>query len=75
MNIAKFFGAQVMNLEAFGCGAFQNTPKVVAEAMREVIAEHKYDFQTIEFAVYCPPQNTTNYDVFKSLVHVKKYDV
>ncbi|MDE7312317.1 MAG: TIGR02452 family protein [Eubacterium sp.] len=68
MDIAGCFGVQVMIVGAFGCGAFQNPPEAVAEAMREVITEHRYRFQTIEAAVYCPVQDTTNYDVFKKIV-------
>lgn len=72
LNIAKYFGVQVIILGAFGCGAFQNSPKVVAEAMQEVVTKYRYDFETIEFAVYCPTYDTTNYVTFQSLVHVKK---
>lgn len=70
LDIAKYFGAQVVILGAFGCGAFQNPPSVVARAMREVVMEHKRDFQIIEFAVYCPPQDTANYDIFKRSVTI-----
>lgn len=68
MDIAECFGVQVMIVGAFGCGAFHNPPEAVAKAMQEVITEHRYRFQTIEAAVYCPPQDTTNYDVFKQIV-------
>lgn len=63
-DIAKANGAEVMILGAFGCGAFQNPPEVVAEAMARVSKEYLYDFRTIEFAVYCPPKDTRNYDIF-----------
>ncbi len=68
LDIAKANGAQVVILGAFGCGAFQNPPKVVAEAMREAISEYLYDFQVIEFAVYCSPRDTANYDAFESII-------
>ncbi|MGN0484364.1 MAG: hypothetical protein ACI4HI_12520 [Lachnospiraceae bacterium] len=55
---------EVVILGAFGCGAFQNDPEVVAEAAARVIKEYLYQFQTIEFAVYCPPRDTRNYEIF-----------
>lgn len=64
LGIAKANGAEVMILGAFGCGAFQNPPEVVAEAMARVSKEYIYDFRTVEFAVYCPPKDTRNYDIF-----------
>ncbi len=63
-DIAKAQGAEVMITGAFGCGAFQNPPEVVAEAMARVVEEYLYDFKVIEFAVYCSPRDTRNYDVF-----------
>ena len=55
-------------LGAFGCGAFQNKPEVVARAAKEVIADYLYAFKTIEFAVYCPPRDDTNFKVFKRVM-------
>lgn len=65
LDIANANGAEVVILGAFGCGAFQNSPDVVARAMKEIVEKYLYSFETIEFAVYCPPENTKNYDVFK----------
>lgn len=65
LDIAKMNGAEVMILGAFGCGAFQNSPDVVARAMQGVVKDYLHSFKTIEFAVYCPPRDTKNYDVFK----------
>ena len=65
LDIAKANGAEVVILGAFGCGAFQNSPDVVARAMKETVKKYLYSFETIEFAVYCPPRDTKNYDVFK----------
>lgn len=65
LNIAKAGGNTVVILGAFGCGAFQNQPEVVAEACATIIKEFRFDFEVIEFAVYCPPKDTRNYDVFK----------
>ncbi len=57
LDIAVSENEDVMILGAFGCGAFRNPPEIVAEAYREVVNEYLYDFKTIEFAVYCPPQS------------------
>ena len=66
LDIAVSEGEDVIILGAFGCGAFRNPPEVVAQAYREVIDDYKYDFKTIEFAVYCPPQRGSgNYHAFK----------
>lgn len=68
LDIAGCFGAQVMIAGAFGCGAFQNPPEVVAEAMKELMIEYRQNFEAIEFAVYCPPRDTANYDIFKRML-------
>ena len=60
--------AEVMILGAFGCGAFENSPEVVATSYKELVEEFRYRFETIEFAVYCPPNKTLNYDVFKRVI-------
>ena len=66
LDIAVSQGEDVIILGAFGCGAFRNPPDVVAQAYREVIDDYKYDFKTIEFAVYCPPQQgSSNYHAFQ----------
>ncbi|MDE7254494.1 MAG: TIGR02452 family protein [Acetatifactor sp.] len=64
LEIAKKEQEDVVILGAFGCGAFMNPPKVVAEAMAAVLEQYKYDFQVIEFAVYCAPGQSENYDTF-----------
>ena len=66
LDIAVSEGEDVIILGAFGCGAFRNPPEVVAQAYREVIDDYKYDFKTIEFAVYCPlQQGSSNYHAFQ----------
>lgn len=64
LGIATAEGNEVMILGAFGCGAFCNPPEIVAEAMKTVIQEYRMAFETIEFAVYCSPQDSKNYQVF-----------
>ena len=67
-EIAKAHGNEVLILGAFGCGAFQNPPQVVALAYKELVKEYRKDFEIIEFAVYCSPKDTLNYDVFKRTI-------
>ncbi|MCD7751271.1 MAG: TIGR02452 family protein [Lachnospiraceae bacterium] len=65
LKIAKAHHAQVVILGAFGCGAFQNPPAVVAAGIWEAVKRHRRDFAVIEFAVYCSPRDTGNYDAFR----------
>ena len=57
-----------MDLGAFGCGAFSNNPEVVARAAKAVIQDYKYAFETIEFAVYCGPNDERNYKIFERVL-------
>lgn len=68
LNIAASKGNEVVILGAYGCGAFQNPPEVVATAMRQVAWEYRYHFKVIEFAVFCSPRDEHNYDVFKRMI-------
>ena len=65
LSAAAIAECDVVILGAFGCGAFQNPPEVVAEAYREVLPEFDGCFDVIEFAVFCRPQEMTNYKVFE----------
>lgn len=60
-------GADVLILGAFGCGAFRNPPKVVAKVMKQLTDKYSRYFSVIEFAVYCSPKNTRNYDAFREI--------
>ena len=64
LDVAAATGAEAIVLGAFGCGAFRNDPKVVAAAAKKVVAEYRHAFRVIEFAVYCRPGDTANYDAF-----------
>ena len=65
MHIAAVNGADALVLGAFGCGAFANDPQVVAKAYRDALPDYKRFFRLIEFAVYCRPDETANYDAFR----------
>ena len=61
-------GADILVLGAFGCGVFQNNPEVVARAYKETIATFPARFEKIEFAVYCTPSDTRNFEVFRRVL-------
>lgn len=65
LSIAAAHGAEALVLGAFGCGAFLNNPVIVAQAYREILPEFEGCFSRIEFAVYCPPWGSANYEVFQ----------
>ncbi len=67
LDIAKAHRAEVVILGAFGCGAFRNPPAVVVAGIRKAVESHRMDFRTIEFAVYCPPRDSSNYDEFSRM--------
>lgn len=60
--------ADILVLGAFGCGAFQNDPHVVAAAYQIALGVFPKVFDKVEFAVYCPPGNHENYDVFNRIL-------
>lgn len=61
-------GAEVLILGAFGCGAFQNNPTIVAQAYKNVLPDFTHYFHTIEFAVFCNAKNMENYQAFSSII-------
>lgn len=68
LTCAAAMGADTLVLGAFGCGAFQNNPEVVARAYKLALQEFPKAFKKIEFAVYCSPSDDTNYQVFKRVL-------
>lgn len=68
MHIAAANGADALVLGAFGCGAFANDPNVVARAYRDALTDYRQFFRLIEFAVYCRPDETANYDAFRNAI-------
>lgn len=65
MHIAAANHTDVLILGAFGCGAFENDPDMVADAYSQVIGEYAAYFKRIEFAIYCRRYEEYNYDAFK----------
>ncbi len=70
LTVAAANGAQVLILGAFGCGAFRNDPTVVAAAYQQALPQFLNHFKTIEFAVYCRPGDSRNYDAFTKIRNV-----
>lgn len=75
VNRAKTFEAVIeMNdreflvLGAFGCGAFQNRSEIVARAYKETLSDFKGKFREIEFAVYCTPRDSRNFEIFQRVL-------
>ena len=52
----------------FESSEYKNLLEVVARLAREVIADYPHALKTIEFAVYCPPRDDTNFKVFKRVL-------
>ncbi|WP_191015245.1 TIGR02452 family protein [Treponema zioleckii] len=63
-DVAVQQGVDVLVLGAFGCGAFCNNPAVVARVMMALSKKYSRAFKVIEFAVYCPPYDDSNYKEF-----------
>lgn len=63
-RVAAANEVEVLILGAFGCGAFRNSPEVVAKAFRTVQEKYASYFETIEYAVFCGRRETQNYDTF-----------
>ncbi|MCR4867497.1 MAG: TIGR02452 family protein [Lachnospiraceae bacterium] len=68
LTCAAAKGADILVLGAFGCGAFQNDPEVVARAYKTVLQEFPKVFKQIEFAIYRPASGSKNYDVFSKIL-------
>ena len=65
LEVALREGCDTIILGAFGCGAFQNNPEVVARANKNVIKDYLHAFRNIEFAVYCTPRDDYNFKIFE----------
>ncbi len=69
LTIAAANKVDILVLGAFGCGAFCNDPKVVAQAYHAAISELRHYFDKIEFAIYDGPYSN-NFDVFQNILRV-----
>ena len=64
-EVAVMSGADVLILGAFGCGAFRNPARLVAEVFAEYTKEYRKCFDVIEYAVFHVGHERENYDAFK----------
>ena len=71
LSVAALHGADVLILGAFGCGVFRNPPKMVAKAFEAACDALHGAFETVEFAVYCTPGRSENYDAFTHITNIK----
>ena len=62
LDVAAKENVEVLILGAFGCGAFCNPPEIVADIFASLI--RNYNFETVEFAVYCR-NDMRNFKVFE----------
>ena len=67
LQVAVSQQMDILVLGAFGCGAFCNSPYIVAEAFKDVLKDYRYSFKKVEFAVYCTQTDRINYDVFSNV--------
>ncbi len=68
LDVAVLEKAEAVILGAFGCGAFENKPEVVAKAAKNVLGDYLHAFQDIEYAVYCTPRDETNFKTFQRVL-------
>ena len=68
LTCAAAMGADALILGAFGCGAFENDPEVVARAYKTALQEFPKVFKKIEFAVYCSSKDSRNYETFSRIL-------
>ena len=68
LRVALRNNISILVLGAFGCGAFQNNPRVVAKAYNDILNKYKIQFDLIEFAIYCRDYETENFDAFNEII-------
>ena len=64
MAVAAANKVDILVLGAFGCGAFANNPDIVARAFFDALKDYISYFDLVEFAVYCRPYETENFQAF-----------
>ena len=68
LQVAASHQIEALVLGAFGCGAFCNPPHIAALAYAEALEEYRSFFKEVEFAVYCPGEDRTNYEEFLNVL-------
>lgn len=68
LTVLASHGVEIFVTGAFGCGAFQNNPSVVATAYKNILPDFDGAFREIVFAIYCTPRETKNFDAFSRVL-------
>lgn len=68
-DIALLNENEVLILGAFGCGAFQNPPQVVAKVFYNVMQNYLGYFETIEYAIYHSEREISNFEAFVNVMN------
>ena len=71
LTVVAHHGAEIFVTGAFGCGAFQNNPEVVAQAYKKVLPEFTGYFKEIVFAIYCRSSELINFETFRRVLDRK----
>ena len=71
-TVLAHHNADIFVTGAFGCGAFQNNPEVVAQAYKKILPEFDGYFKEVVFAIYCRANETINFDTFKRILGKSK---
>ena len=73
LAVAAANKVDILVLGAFGCGAFANDPRIVADATFEVLEEFISYFDVVEFAIYCRKYETENFEAFMQAYERKAF--
>ena len=66
LSVAMANGVEVLILGAFGCGAYHNPPRIVAETFEMWL--HEFRFENVEFAIFDREDRPdSNYNIFKEV--------
>ena len=68
LQVAAANEADILILGAFGCGAFQNDPDIVAKAYRKALEDYRNSFDSIVFAIYCSGRDKANFEAFEKVL-------
>ena len=72
LDVASKEKVDVLILWAFGCGAFQNPPEIVAQTFKDELKN--YDFKTVEFAIHSRKGRLNqNFEIFDKVFTWKEY--
>ncbi len=71
LRIAIANGQKNLILSAFGCGAFENEPEIIADIYKSMLKKYGPYFNHITFAIVPNPgqQNNNNYDIFDNVLY------